>query len=282
MSHTFTTGAAQAVAGFVALAILFWVMESLWPEDRAQPKWRRDSLTDTLYWFLGYGVRFLASILVLVALLVTIHLVPRTGVSAIGSQPAAAQTVEVILLGDLIGYWTHRIFHTTPTLWPIHAVHHSPERVDWLASARVHPLDTIVHRLVEVTPLFLLGFSHVVLGPYALFLAIYPIYLHANLTWSYGPFRWVVASPAYHRWHHAADVEALDKNFAGLFPVWDVLFGTAYFPKHRHPVSYGLYGGERMPRGVIRQTLYPFRKRRLVAPPAPAPEWPLPYGGWRQ
>ncbi len=263
---------AQALIGFLLLAGLFWVMESLWPEQRHQPKWRRDSFTDMLYWFAGYGIRAVASFLTLVVIVAVVIFIPHTGIPAIASQPGWLQVIEVIVIGDVLGYWSHRIFHKTPLLWPFHAVHHSPEQVDWLSAARVHPLDTIVSRMVTVLPLFLLGYSHLTLGGYAIFLAVYPIYLHANVSWDYGPFRWLIASPAYHRWHHASDVEALDKNFSGLLPVVDIIFGTAYFPKGRHPVSYGLYR-EQMPRGIMRQWAYPFhRKQSAATPPNLLPE----------
>ena len=64
-------------------------------------------------------------------------------------------------------------------------------------------------------------------------------------------------SPAYHRWHHAADEEGIDKNFAGIFPVWDVLFGTAYFPRWL-PRRYGLRG-EQLEESFLAHVLYPFR-----------------------
>ena len=51
-----------------------------------------------------------------------------------------------------------------------------------------------------------------------------------NLDWEHEPFWWMVASPAYHRWHHADLPEAYGKNIANLIPLWDVLFGTYYSP----------------------------------------------------
>ena len=249
-----------ASAGLLILAALFWILESLWPEDRAQPHWRDDSPTDLIYWFLGSASRLAAAIAVVIAIAALTRLLPHTGLAETARQPRLLQAAELLVLADLIGYWSHRCFHTQPRLWPIHAMHHSPERLDWLAAAWVHPLDTIITRLVTVVPLYLLGFGGDVLGPVAGFLAFYPIYLHANLSWDYGPLRYMVASPAYHRWHHSSEAEALDKNFSALLPAIDLLFGTAYFPR-RHSRRYGLYG-ERMPRGVLAQLRYPFRGRQ--------------------
>ena len=251
---------AGPIVGFLSLLVLFWVLETLWPDDRSQPRWRRDSPTDVLYFFLDHGSRFVGTVVALIAIWLATRLLPATGLPWVRGQPLWLQGLEMLLLGDLCGYWMHRTFHERRRLWPIHAVHHSSEAVDWLSSARVHPLNTVADRVAVVLPLFLLGFSGAGLGPYAVFLAIYPIYLHANVRWDYGPLKYLIASPAFHRWHHSSEPAALDKNYAGLLPLWDLLFGTAYFPA-RHVARFGLYG-ERMPRGIVRQLLYPFRAKR--------------------
>lgn len=115
----------------------------------------------------------------------------------------------------------------------------------------------MLHKVAAIVPLYLLGFAPNVLAAYAPFLALYPLLVHANVSWNFGPLRYVLATPGFHRWHHAA--EALDKNFSGLFPFFDLLFGTAYFPKDRRPQKYGLYQ-EHLPTGFWRQIIHPFRK----------------------
>lgn len=65
----------------------------------------------------------------------------------------------------------------------------------------------------------------------------------------------MIASPAFHRWHHARDIT--DKNFAGLLPVWDLVFGTFYLPRGRLPDALGVR--EAVPDGVLRQLAWPFR-----------------------
>ena len=108
------------------------------------------------------------------------------------------------------------------------------------------------------TPLLLLGFSPAALAAYLPFLTLYAIMLHANVDWSFGPLRNVIASPAYHRWHHSAEEQALDKNFSGLFPVMDILFGTYYLPRGLKPQRFGVVG-EAPPHGFFGQLVYPFR-----------------------
>src|SRR5207248_878187 len=88
----------------------------------------------------------------------------------------------------------------------------------------------------------LVGFSDqafVVIGPFNL---VYGALVHANLNWTFGPFRYVIASPVYHRWHHTKDPAAYNSNFAPTFPLWDLMFGTCYLPKGALPRDYGVEG----------------------------------------
>jgi len=173
-------------------------------------------------------------------------------------QPAGIQVLEVLILGDFIQYWAHRAFHRRP-LWTFHAVHHSSRELDWLSSLRMHPLDVIGQRLARELPIFLLGFSLNVLGPYLLYRVIHLVVEHANLSWTFGPFRYVLVSPVFHRWHHTADAEGRDRNFAELLPLWDLVFGTFHMPPGRAPEAMGLPEGENVPSGFLAQLLYPFQ-----------------------
>jgi fatty acid hydroxylase family protein len=66
-------------------------------------------------------------------------------------------------------------------------------------------------------------------------LTVMAILVHANLDWDWGPLRALLASPRFHRRHHTDEANARDKNFAGLRPIWDILFGTYYMPRNRLP-----------------------------------------------
>ena len=68
----------------------------------------------------------------------------------------------------------------------------------------------------------------------------------------------LIATPAFHHWHHTAEHDAIDKNFSVHTPIWDLLFGTFYLPD-RWPTRYGISGGREVPRGWIRQLLHPIR-----------------------
>jgi sterol desaturase/sphingolipid hydroxylase (fatty acid hydroxylase superfamily) len=178
--------------------------------------------------------------------------------AAVAAQPAWLQFVEALLVTDLCAYGMHRAAHRVPLLWRFHRVHHSSEHLDWLASARVHPVDIVLVRSAQIAPLFLLGFSRETFGAYAAFISIWAFVLHANVRWRFGPLKWLIATPEFHHWHHAKDVEARDKNFAGQLPLLDVVFGTLHLPERRWPAAYGVE--EKVPEGWAAQLAHPFRE----------------------
>ena len=69
-------------------------------------------------------------------------------------------------------------------------------------------------------------------GPFTTF---HSAFVHANLNWTLGPFKYVLATPVFHRWHHTSLEEGGNTNFAGTFPLWDLLFGTFRMPENRLP-----------------------------------------------
>jgi sterol desaturase/sphingolipid hydroxylase (fatty acid hydroxylase superfamily) len=83
--------------------------------------------------------------------------------------------------------------------------------------------------------------------------------VHANLKWTLGPFRYVIAGPVFHRWHHTRAEQGGEKNFASTFPALDLIFGTFYMPKQTLPEAYGV-ADKAFPPGFGAQMIYPFRQ----------------------
>jgi sterol desaturase/sphingolipid hydroxylase (fatty acid hydroxylase superfamily) len=265
------------LAGLAVLSLGFGLLESRFPAVRSQRRFRRAGyFTDVAWWLFTPTVGKLLSGVVVGISIIGLGAVLGLGITAdhlrgiaerdtfIGRQPVILQIGAFLLMADFLAYWSHRAHHSVSRLWKLHAVHHSSTEVDWLSSVRVHPLNDAIGSTIVAAPLLLLGFSAGALGAYLPFLTLYAILLHANVGWSYGPLRYVVASPAFHRWHHSAEPEALNRNFAGLFPVWDRLFGTLYLPKDRLPARFGV-AGEAPPAAFLPQLLYPFRSPRNPA-----------------
>ena len=164
------------------------------------------------------------------------------------------------IIADLMGYWMHRAHHTFERLWQSHAVHHSSTELNWLSSVRVHPFNEALQNAAIASPLVLLGFQTGTVAVYLPFLTLYAIFVHANVRWDFGPLRYVIATPAFHRWHHSAEADAINKNFAGLFPVTDWLFGTLYLPKGVQPTVFGV-SDLAVPKGFFGQLAFPLRRR---------------------
>jgi sterol desaturase/sphingolipid hydroxylase (fatty acid hydroxylase superfamily) len=118
----------------------------------------------------------------------------------------------------------------------------------------------ILTRGLTYVPIFVIGFSNTALVLYVLLVAAQATFIHANVRWRLRPLRRLIATPAFHHWHHSADAAATDKNFCVHTPLWDMLFGTYYLPD-QWPTRYGLHGGRRVPVGWLRQLIYPFARR---------------------
>ena len=249
---------------FLILSVFFGVMERFFATLQRPRRDRKTFFTDLTYWFftpivtrsITRGTLFIAA--VLIALVVGKEaLVARVdnGSAMISALPKWGQVVAALLVGDFVGYWVHRAFHTS-RLWKYHAVHHSPKILDWLAASRVHPVNDVVARACQAIPLIVIGFPKDILAAYVPFIGLYALFLHTNVPWDFGPLRGVLASPRFHRWHHTSEDEGQDSNFAGLLPAWDRLFGTYYMPD-RQPEQFGVR--DPVPDGLFGQLLYPFR-----------------------
>jgi sterol desaturase/sphingolipid hydroxylase (fatty acid hydroxylase superfamily) len=148
---------------------------------------------------------------------------------AFSRLPFAAQVVLAVVLGDLAVYFFHRACHRFDWLWRIHAVHHSAERLDWVAAHREHPLDGLLTSFAVNLPAFVVGFRPEVIAPFLVFRGIWAVLVHANVRLPLGPLRWLLGGPDLHRWHHAR-TRRTAHNFANVAPWIDVLFGTHHDP----------------------------------------------------
>jgi len=264
----------QLIVALAVLTALFAVLERLWPGKPLQRRLRRGLGTDLVYWFFTPLATKAVSKAAVAAALVPLLLVLgrpldassiQAGFGPVTALPAWAQAALILVTGDFIGYWVHRAFHGR-WLWKFHAVHHSSTELDWLSSVRLHPVNDVVARVCQAVPFVLLGFSPLVVAAYIPFLTFHAIALHANVSWTFGPLRHVVSSPTFHRWHHTREDEALDRNFGGLLPVWDLLFGTFYMPKGKLPTEFGVKD-DAVPEGFLAQLVHPIRRAGRGAGP---------------
>ena len=145
------------------------------------------------------------------------------------SVPAPLTWLALLLVYDVALYWIHRWLHSG-WMWPMHAVHHSDEELHFLSWSRGHALEqTVILCFVFICSAWMgLEIKEILFLAY--WKAMHQYYVHANIDWDHGWFKKIIASPQYHRWHHANVKEAYDKNFASIFPFIDIIFGTYYHP----------------------------------------------------
>jgi sterol desaturase/sphingolipid hydroxylase (fatty acid hydroxylase superfamily) len=150
----------------------------------------------------------------------------------------------VLVLIDLANWTSHLSNHRVDAFWRFHALHHSQEEMSILTSFRAHPL---VHTSFQLTavPLLVLGTGGAVPATVLVGYVLLSTMPHANVNCGFGPLRYVIVSPAYHRLHHDRD-DRRGVNLGTVLVLWDVLAGLAVFPpagsRSSAPVATGLAG----------------------------------------
>jgi sterol desaturase/sphingolipid hydroxylase (fatty acid hydroxylase superfamily) len=145
--------------------------------------------------------------------------------------------VVLLFAEDLCYYWFHRSHHEVRFLWAAHVNHHSSQYFN-LSTALRQPWTTGLTGIVFWLPLALVGFPPAMILTAQAWSLLYQFWLHTEAVRSLGVFEVVMNTPSAHRVHHGKNVEYLDRNHAGIFIIWDKLFGT--FEPERAPVVYGL------------------------------------------
>lgn len=251
-------------------SLLFIPLERFFALRKDQPIFRLGWRTDATYFFLSALLVQFFTLLTLKPAMVLFDWAAIPSLqSAIRAMPAVLQFVLILIFTDLTQYWVHRAFHYFPWLWKFHSIHHSAQAMDWLAGSRLHLVDVVVTRSLSFVPLYILGFEDGPLFAYVVVVSVQATFIHANVRWDFGLLSWLLATPQFHHWHHGADREAIDKNFAVHLPVIDWLFGTFYLPPRTWPSAYGIASGSDVPEGYVQQFVYPFTRSKATTPPAP-------------
>jgi len=234
-----TTGLLALFAIFIAVG----VAETLGPAPRA---------SDLTAWrWLGnlslYALAFFVPLLPAVAGVTSaaLAIVPCYGLLDRLELPPWLHLVLGLLLLDLVSYTTHRISHRVDLLWRLHAVHHSDPDVDVTTTLRHHPVELFVLGLMSGSVIAAVGFSPVELAVFSWLAIAVQLVAHGNLAIPprlEAGLRWVVVTPDFHRLHHSRLRPETDANYGTVFPLWDMLLGTARYrsPQERNSLEFGL------------------------------------------
>jgi len=172
--------------------------------------------------------------------------------------PLFLQVVLGLVVAEFGLYWSHRLAHEWPLLWPFHAVHHSVTKLWFFNTGRFHVVDGVKSMLFSTVMLLMAGAPREImlwvgaLTPYIGFLT------HCNVRMRFGWLNHVVNTPHLHRWHHSMDIREGNKNYGENLVIWDQIFGTWFDdPKRRPPADIGIR--EAMPDTYLAQLWVPFR-----------------------
>lgn len=140
---------------------------------------------------------------------------------------------------DFCYYWSHRLGHEISILWAAHAVHHQSEDYN-LSTALRQTSSSFLFSWIFYIPLFLIGFPLEVLITVNAINLIYQFWVHTQIVRRLGVLDRILVTPSNHRVHHAQNERYIDKNYGGIFVLWDRMFGT-FEPEHDDdPVVFGV------------------------------------------
>jgi len=253
--RSFSLGVDWMILAFLGSVIIFMTLEKLFPKYEDQVILRKEWKLDLFYFVFNH---LMISAILIYANYHTSHFdwaVNQSLQQWVQSTPIYLQVIAIIICADFVLYWEHRIYHEVRALWPIHAVHHSVENLDWLAGSRGHFVQVFTERALVMIPLYLLGPDSKALDIYVVFAALQAILIHCNLGVSFGPLKYIFVTPQFHHWHHSSERPAIDTNYSAHTVLFDRLFRTYHMPDEHWPAHYGTTN--RLPRTYLGQTFYP-------------------------
>lgn len=229
------------ILGFVLLPIIFGLycapFERLMPYSRNWLEGGNDTAVDFIMYFSGAFWSGISKLIV--SALFIVGMVEALEPYGHGLWPThwnpIVQVFLFILIKDFFRYWFHRALHEVPTLWRIHAAHHSVERLYWLNGIRAHPLEILSQTIFYAIPLALVQpTAEIALVAVILQLSI-GIFQHSNIDLNLGWWEYIFSIGDNHRYHHYPDKGVGDSNYGGELIVWDILFGTFHNPRDERP-----------------------------------------------
>jgi len=146
--------------------------------------------------------------------------------------------IATFIFYDLAYYWKHRLGHEVALFWGSHVSHHQSEDYNLGTALRQTSID--FHGFLFLIPFFIAGVPGEVLVATVSLNLIYQFWVHTQHVPALGPIEWIMVTPSNHRVHHARNDQYVDKNYGGVFIIWDRIFGTYQDELAEEPAVYGL------------------------------------------
>ena len=254
--------------GLVAISIVVWLLEILFPWRKNQSVFRKDFWLDGFYMFFNFFV-FAIVIQGVYNLLETGF--GQIGITAkslsllhISDWPMGLQLLVFFVLLDFVQWLTHIALHRFPVLWKFHQVHHSVKDMGFAAHLRYHWMENILYKPLKTFGVMLLGGFEPEQAYVVHFTAIAIGHLnHANIKLTYGPLKYIFNNPVMHLYHHSYVLPEgkYGVNFGISLSLWDYLFKTNHIPEDSGTILLGYQGDEKMPTGFWGQLLHGFGQK---------------------
>jgi len=149
--------------------------------------------------------------------------------------------VLATVLYDFCYYWLHRMGHERTILWAAHVAHHQSEDYNLTTALRQTSTGFLLGWIFYI-PMYLVGIPAEVVVTVGSINLIYQFWVHTEHVPKLGWYEWLFVTPSNHRVHHAQNDIYLDRNYGGLFIIWDRLFGTFREEQDDEPVVFGIRG----------------------------------------
>jgi sterol desaturase/sphingolipid hydroxylase (fatty acid hydroxylase superfamily) len=248
---------------FAALGSFFFMAERLFALRPNQGIFRRGFWADIFYIPIHFFMRVFVNGTLAVAISeIGHHFLPVTTFNILQDKHLFVQVLAVLFILDFIFYVTHRLKHRWNWWWRLHETHHSSVEMDFLSSARFHPVEKLLDRTIYVFPLLFLGVSETAILIWAGFDVFFGMMSHSNLNWRIGPLIYIFVGPEMHRWHHVKDPQIRECNYGNNFSIFDWIFGTAYV-SYNVPGEYGVEEVNFPHNNIVKQFFFAFRPSSL-------------------
>jgi len=194
--------------------------------------------------------------------------------------------VACFFLEDFAYYWFHRCSHEVRWFWAAHVTHHSSQHYNLSTALRQPWTGRLAFTYIFWLPLVFVGFPPEMVFFFSGLNLVYQFWIHTEVIDRMGPFEWIFNTPSHHRVHHGVNPRYLDANYAGIFIVWDRMFGT-FVPEDRadpprygiikplatfNPVTIAFHEWADMARDVLAAKSIKEAAMRLIGPPGWSPD----------
>ncbi|MEB8329213.1 sterol desaturase family protein [Flavobacteriaceae bacterium KMM 6897] len=251
--------------GLIAISLLVWALEILFPWRKDQSIFRKDFWLDGFYMFFNF---FIFAIVIsgfyklLQVLFKDIGLTSKSlAIFDLSNLPMVFQLILFFVVLDFVQWFTHILLHKYAFLWKFHKVHHSVKEMGFAAHLRYHWMENILYKPLKTFGVMILGGFEPEQAYIVHFIAIaIGHFNHSNIKITWGPFKYLLNNPVMHLYHHAYSLPkgTYGVNFGISLSLWDYIFKTNYIPEDSGDIKLGFKGDDKFPKDFVGQITYGF------------------------